>query len=530
MASKYLVKAKEYKVKDGDTRDSIAAEAGISWGELARFNWGTDDPDEVNKSLRNKVGCLKKDYNDKDYSFSKDDDPGIIYFPEEFPKKNYADSQTHNIKVKVPVVKSFKPADCVVNFRPADKWNGEYGFDWMREGDYPVCIGANQIFADLKFENVMGRYWVKKKDGTWIIQPDGNAYKGDRPFDKDPAMFKSLETEYQKKDIDLLSDASKKCKCFYTSYLNLFLNDKDFKLPRKITMQAFIKVEAAPEQLIFKYDSNYLDISPKVLPKSTQNINIDITCTKELDDDKEIEVRSIFRDDKNISRDILVGKMIVLKNSKANRKTVKVLLVKVLTPALSSMGEARGNPDGNLGFVERILQQALISPMVDKIDLDFTKNDKLSKDFTDNYAKGSKLLSDGLKNSGKGLHIYCLDELAKEIKDFNTKYSKHLKAFYFGVDSAEGLYGYSSGYSVVVFGNAVESTAVHEWLHSLGLPHTFDGSGKFTYQYPKTENIMDYTHHLATNAATQYYKKSRISLYHWQWGIAHGNSLTQTEK
>jgi hypothetical protein len=56
-------------------------------------------------------------------------------------------------------------------------------------------------------------------------------------------------------------------------------------------------------------------------------------------------------------------------------------------------------------------------------------------------------------------------------------------------------------------------TPSHELLHTLGLPHPFDGNShnaKFTFEYCKTNNVMDYTHNV---------RKKRLSLYHWQWQI-----------
>ena len=106
---KNIVSAKKYKVKDGDSIKSIADKAGISWQELTKFNWGTDDPDKINQFLRIKVGCLNKSEDGKNYVFSSKDDPGIVYLPEELPKKTYSTSATHVVKVKLPEVKIFIP-------------------------------------------------------------------------------------------------------------------------------------------------------------------------------------------------------------------------------------------------------------------------------------------------------------------------------------------------------------------------------------------------------------------------------------
>jgi LysM repeat protein len=43
MSNKQIVRVIEYKVKDGDTLESIAKSAGISLKELVKFNFGTTD-------------------------------------------------------------------------------------------------------------------------------------------------------------------------------------------------------------------------------------------------------------------------------------------------------------------------------------------------------------------------------------------------------------------------------------------------------------------------------------------------------
>lgn len=99
MAAKYLVKVKEHKVKDGDSIKSVAEENGLTWQELAKFNWGTDNPNEINVQLRDKVGCTEKTKDGNNYIFSSSDDPGIIFIPMDFPKKGFGTNQTHNFTV-----------------------------------------------------------------------------------------------------------------------------------------------------------------------------------------------------------------------------------------------------------------------------------------------------------------------------------------------------------------------------------------------------------------------------------------------
>ena len=71
----------EHRVRSGDTLEKIAQKGGITWQELSFFNFGTAVPAEVNRSLHEFVGCTKRTKDGKNFVFSDDDVPGIIYVP-----------------------------------------------------------------------------------------------------------------------------------------------------------------------------------------------------------------------------------------------------------------------------------------------------------------------------------------------------------------------------------------------------------------------------------------------------------------
>jgi hypothetical protein len=79
-ASYQLITVNTYKVKTGDTLDTLAKKVGLTEKDLALFNWGTDDPRQLNVHLRWDVGCTKR-RGDK-YVFDDTDDPGLIILPE----------------------------------------------------------------------------------------------------------------------------------------------------------------------------------------------------------------------------------------------------------------------------------------------------------------------------------------------------------------------------------------------------------------------------------------------------------------
>lgn len=89
----------EHKVKTGETPESLASTVEMTWEEFAEFNWGTSDPEEINKHLFYDVGCTKKSTDGKGYVFDDSDDPGIIYVPSQWKKEGLTTNKTHTIRV-----------------------------------------------------------------------------------------------------------------------------------------------------------------------------------------------------------------------------------------------------------------------------------------------------------------------------------------------------------------------------------------------------------------------------------------------
>lgn len=70
-----------HRVKTGDTLASLAEKVGMTWQELAKLNWDTDDPKEINRRLRWDVGCTKRTADGTNYRFDDSDDPGLVLLP-----------------------------------------------------------------------------------------------------------------------------------------------------------------------------------------------------------------------------------------------------------------------------------------------------------------------------------------------------------------------------------------------------------------------------------------------------------------
>lgn len=72
---------KVHKVKDGENWWSLAKEHHLDVWQLIYFNFRTHDPDEVNWYLRHYVGCTLQTPDKKNFRFSSNADPGLIYIP-----------------------------------------------------------------------------------------------------------------------------------------------------------------------------------------------------------------------------------------------------------------------------------------------------------------------------------------------------------------------------------------------------------------------------------------------------------------
>lgn len=128
--------AKPYEPTDGDTLKDIArreTEAGnpISWQEIARFNWGTDDPDTVDELLRDELGCYKR-ADDKRFMFASDVDVRTpLLIPVPFTKSGLSTQQTHTVKVS----KQEKPPKQFEGCTRVEGITFEYDSDKIRESE-----------------------------------------------------------------------------------------------------------------------------------------------------------------------------------------------------------------------------------------------------------------------------------------------------------------------------------------------------------------------------------------------------------
>ncbi len=518
-----LLKAKQYKVKDGDTLDSIAKANGTTWQQLGKFNWGTDSPDEINKYLRARVGCTKKTQDGKNYQFSSNDNPGIIYIPEKAPEKQLATNSTHVITVKKPNLTSKKPAKAIVKFRPHPAWKGEFGFDWLRCGD-------TAFKGDTDYKAIVGKYPPKQdpdytSTGVIVTVP--------------PTQYNNLRLLYKPFQIQNVKDAHNALVTNYASLLNLFPADEGGSDPHEAKLIADIDVkEGTPVEL--KFDSatpnfaDFVEISA-ALQTATGKQEITVKCKKASAADIELRVLNCTNDGMGKEADYECGRLILGKNNKASRRKLKVAFVSVITNidgTVKAFSATQGNTEKT--FLTKYMRQALIGIETKRVQLDMSKPPSTWKKFLDKigYSKavdfnrdwvieddgGSKVIANYMGK--KQIHEFLEDafhEQNPDLKDWFKVFFFDERGGYFSNGNYIGLNGGArdiGSKSVALYNTHNTATTTHELLHAIGLYHTFSNSGTYTYTKWKTDNIMDYSHQATPPI-------ERICTWKWQWDILH---------
>lgn len=371
-------------------------------------------------------------------------------------------------------------AKCMVQFRPHNNWSGEFGFDWMRTGDTGRNPGDKYAYKDIigKNRDLLGN--ISNKNYGQNIVPDIKEY------------YKLLK-QYMILSVPFTND-------FYiVPWLSLFKN-KTAKLSLKLY------IEDSPKKLEFKYDRslfmlNKTKIENTAKGKHTLSDYLTIKCIKTFNNDQFIDV---YADDK------LAGRLKIHKNGKVDRRKVDIVLAPVITK-VTSLGEV-GNITGEKQKFEKYLGQALITPniIIDK-SIDLTNDITFIKNFIKNGQ-----IANIFNNKGEGLlHMHMMNNY-----NLHVKYPDAFVIYIFELSypNAGGIAFNIPSNNALVFEHKTRNYTclVHEFLHGMGLYHTFDNDSTFTFIPDTTENIVDYS-------------SNRYATWKWQWDIIRENSIMKKE-
>lgn len=472
------------------------------------------------------------------------DDDGFIEISALEVKKEWEDFKTADIDKLVAKVehsgytKNSKtlevkpPPKILASFRPEDTWQGDFGLDWIRTGDTGLFNDKNSN----KFEDIVSKQYADSAYTT--LERNPNQYKGF--FKKDPAFLDNLKQMYNpfevtwKQTTDASGNQVNEKHC--TEWLSLKKGDK-------ATVKIHIDVTEKGDYLEFDDNANFT-ISPKKIDikgkGGTKKLNdvVTIECKTEFSSDEEIVLKAYIEEQEE---GVLAGKLNVWANDASKHKQKKVVFVQVKTPEIvPTKGERIANASSEKTRINKYLNQAYIELHTDSviIDLDLTSDINFSR-----FVKSGKVQKESdlvpavpataTTPAKPAIPVEKLKDylIAKLTTIDNNKYANYFKAFYFAEDGYHSSGGNLSGYSasgadyVVVFKSANDQTAVHEFLHSFSLPHTFTNkeastSAECTYEAKKTDNLLDYSHNITSDPNNN----NRCSLYYWQWKVAN-NSL-----
>lgn len=141
-----------YRVRDGDSWDSVAKWIGVPVWDLIEFNYPTvaktprhqDKTAEVNWYLRENVGCNRETVDQKNWMFSSTAKPGLIYLPRA--------PRVHMFKIRMLggySVGASKASIGTVYFQiwdPASKFSAVYKLDGGSAGvGWPPTLAAGSL-------------------------------------------------------------------------------------------------------------------------------------------------------------------------------------------------------------------------------------------------------------------------------------------------------------------------------------------------------------------------------------------------
>ncbi|MEA9412106.1 hypothetical protein [Flavobacterium sp. PL02] len=359
-----------------------------------------------------------------------------------------------------------KIAKCLVEYRPCKDWKGEFGIDWPRKKDSKMAV-------DVPYNGIIGKYGATYgSEPTAIFTPENKAYLNHL---NQYSFFNCYKGKYYIPNVTLMKGQ--------TAFFDVIT-----------------EVEEEPEKLHYVYDTAVFELTILKKLTSTKGKHYDekalkIKCLKQFD--KKQSIRIIATKKKYLEK---VGEIFILPNN--NVKEIKILFIPVSHNGIK--GSIKGNEVQILG---NALNQSYIKGDIKSMkeikvggwwyDLFFTSKDK----------KGNKVMD---TSNVKSIHK-TLDEVFFENEE-NEIYKDCYRLYMLPNGKLNGIAENVGGNSrvAVVYQNRNDSTAPHELMHAMGLYHTFDNDGLFTYKFCKTDNIMDYTHQIG---------KARFSTNKWQWKI-----------
>lgn len=363
---------------------------------------------------------------------------------------------------------------CAVFFRPKKDWIGEFGFDWVRVAD-------SKLEVDNPYNGIIGKY--------------GTVYgsKPEAKFTVDSNKYKSILDEYNSFGV------------YKGTY---YVPNMTLKVGESATLNAIVHIEEKPDKLHYAYNTDLFEITilkQFTVAKGTHfdENSVRIKCKKSFSSPETIRV--IASKNKFMEK---VGEIKILPNRIAIEKKILIIPVQYR----KKNGKIKYNEE--VIYVNNILRQSYIQAKITSYNSIFKTGSWFSDWFFTTKDKNGKKFID--LSSFRSLHRYLDDDFMsiKENKEYESYYRVYCMPDSLGLNGVAEDVGQGVK-TVIVFQNRDNFTSlVHELLHSMGVYHTFDNNSKYTFEFRKTDNVMDYTHQIG---------KKRFSTNIWQWKILNKN-------
>ncbi|OAB78236.1 zinc metalloprotease [Cochleicola gelatinilyticus] len=421
-----------------------------------------------------------------------------------------------------PVLKKF-----MVHFRRPSSYQGEYGFDWLRdEYIYPIK--------------------------TVTHNNSGSPLTGKTPFCMDVG---ALKTEY--KTTDVVNPISPYGKDYYPAWLSIFPHTTTAQFAHGSRMHRFgvtldLEIEeietlsSDATKITFESGNRNLIVTPSEInlqtllgSKQTKSLGGSLTRTYYHSSGKvnikskdaplaahtEIKVFAQLGSQKEE-----VGKLMVYKNDVIPK--AEIVVVNVITGSTS----ASLRSDYQFLFKNQSFNQALIRAEV-TTDTNFDLTALSSNSDVAAFLSGySSMSAETIRSAIETLYLkYGTHKPSVGGIDDSTNKKTYL--FYTDI-SAGTINGICSldiptmtwGNHYVIFNSGLSSkrTVIHECGHSFSLPHVFSASlSPFDFYQGYTDNYMDYTWQRGSpspsggyySSGDNKYKGKMYSLFKWQWPI-----------
>ena len=399
----------------------------------------------------------------------------------------------------------------IVHFRPLPEWDGEFGFDWLRDEPTIVKVkeqdenGKEEIKDEVEppYCETIEAFFSKSRFSEEVAV--GNSNKNE--------AYNELKKEYVKLTLSTGEE-------YYVPWLTL--------LPKKkAVLQLVYQGDTDTDMdILLEYEDNYIGITPYKKKNAIKSLKdaagkkiktIEITAIGTFNSIQEIKVYTSLMGEK-----VLIGELLVLPNDKI-RTISKVKLIGIKTGK-----EEVKFPRKQKDALERILSQAFLR--VDYKELSCTLKEE--NIFPNNYMTSSKIVIAGeefLKNLKEkyvqsegddgSILIFFVDRKAT-----NAGTSKESVGGFtlfeireYPMSTHDKAPSYEHSRTSVVFAENSEYTLAHEFLHCLGLGHIHRDFGGNGYLYKKQRFIFIRGANVTNIMGYSSIKKG--ILWSWQWRL-----------